>query len=225
VHARLSMNENDARGETTLPQGTANLLSAALRKQVTTIRIADQRAQTIITINAFLIPLILSQIDNPRCTQAGPVFLTLAFLSIFCALIGLLQNRIRLNSDTHPGLIHFSSIRKMTEADYLDSMRRTLHENKDLEMHIAHDMYHLSRDILRPKFLWIRASGITSSSSRAYLLQAYCTSRHPIASSLPTSTWVGTWQLESSMLPSRSLVHPDRISCFNSEWPQQSKNK
>ncbi len=142
-----------------LPQGSANLLSAALNKQVTTIRIADQRARTILTINAFLIPLVLSQIDNPRCTQAGPAFVALAFLSISCALFGLLQNKIKIGpSDTHPGLFHFSSIHKMKEADYLEAMQRVLHKNNGLEMHIAHDIYHLSHDILRPKFRWIRAS-------------------------------------------------------------------
>jgi len=74
------------------------------------ISLADRRAQVIIAINAFLIPLALSAYDNAAIRLGILLFILTAALSIFFAIVSLMPKRYRPDPSGQRNLLHFSGI-------------------------------------------------------------------------------------------------------------------
>ena len=136
-----------------------SVLSSVQSKHVQYISLADRRAQVIVTINAFLIPLILSGYNSMPEIQMGILLVVVcATLSIFFAVMSLMPKRYRGNHQGSRSLLHFSGIWEHNEADYLEHMRIALDDRTTITEYMVSDIYHLSNDVLRPKFFWIRLS-------------------------------------------------------------------
>jgi len=136
-----------------------SVLSSVQSKHVQYISLADRRAQVIITINAFLIPLILSGYKSmPEIRLGILVVVICAAFSIFFAVMSLMPKRFKGNHQGSRGLLHFSGIWGHNEAEYLEHMRVALDDRTTITEYMVSDIYHLSNDVLRPKFFWIRLS-------------------------------------------------------------------
>jgi len=138
-----------------------SVLSSAQSKHVQYISLADRRAQVIITINAFLIPLSLSAYDKP-VIQTGIIFFILtASLSILFAIMSLMPKRYKSDPSGQRNLLHFSGIWQHDENTYKTLMRESLESRNTITELMVSDIYHLSNDVLRPKFRYIRLSFYT----------------------------------------------------------------
>jgi hypothetical protein len=135
-----------------------SVLSSAQSKHVQYISLADRRAQVIITINAFLIPLSLSGYAMAEIRLGITLFIFAAALSVFFAIISLMPKRYKVDSDGKANLLHFSGIWQLDEASYKAQMCEALQSRNSITELMVSDIYHLSNDVLRPKFRWIRLS-------------------------------------------------------------------
>ena len=135
-----------------------SVLSSVQSKHVQYIGLADRRAQVIITINAFLIPLTLTGYTMPEI-QVGITLVSLtAALSILFAVISLMPKRYKATDSGQSNLLHFSGIWGYTEENYKALMREALESRNSITELMVSDIYHLSNDVLKPKFRWIRFS-------------------------------------------------------------------
>ncbi len=135
-----------------------SVLSSAQSKHVQYISLADRRAQVIITINAFLIPLALSAYDKEDIQLGILLFILAATLSIIFAVVSLMPKRYRPSPTGQRNLLHFSGIWQYDEEAYKALMRESLESRNTITELMVSDIYHLSNDVLRPKFRWIRLS-------------------------------------------------------------------
>ncbi|MBK1877279.1 Pycsar system effector family protein [Pelagicoccus mobilis] len=135
-----------------------SVLSSAQSKHVQYISLADRRAQVIITINAFLIPLSLSGYDKPDIRLGILLFIFAASLSIVFAIVSLMPKRYQEDREGKANLLHFSGIWKYDEESYKEMMSSALESRNTITELMVSDIYHLSNDVLRPKFRWIRLS-------------------------------------------------------------------
>ncbi len=135
-----------------------SVLSSAQSKHVQYISLADRRAQVIITINAFLIPLTLSGYTKPEIRIGIILFSLAAALSIFFAIISLMPKRYKVDASGSGNLLHFSGIWQYDETSYKELMKGALESRNTITELMVSDIYHLSNDVLRPKFRWIRLS-------------------------------------------------------------------
>ena len=135
-----------------------SVLSSTQSKHVQYISLTDRRAQVIITINAFLIPLTLTGYENTEIRTGIFLFILAASLSIFFAIISLMPKRYKRDISGTANLLHFSGIWQYDEASYKEQMKAALESRNTITELMISDIYHLSHDVLRPKFKWIRLS-------------------------------------------------------------------
>lgn len=138
-----------------------SVLSSAQSKHVQYISLADRRAQVIITINAFLIPLSLSAYDKAEIRLGILFFIITAATSIIFAIMSLMPKRYRPDLSGNRNLLHFSGIWQYDEITYKELMREALESRNTITELMVSDIYHLSNDVLRPKFRFIRLSFYT----------------------------------------------------------------
>lgn len=135
-----------------------SVLSSAQSKHVQYISLADRRAQVVITINAFLIPLAVSAYQNPQIRLGITLYVLAAALSIVFAVMCLMPKRYRTDLRGKANLLHFSGIWQYDEDTYKALMRDSLESRNTITELMVSDIYHLSHDVLRPKFRWMRLS-------------------------------------------------------------------
>ncbi len=135
-----------------------SVLSSAQSKHVQYISLADRRAQVVITINAFLIPIAISAYDNTEIRLGITLFVLAAALSIFFAVMCLMPKRYKIDMQGNANLLHFSGIWQHDEDSYKALMRESLESRNTITELMVSDIYHLSHDVLRPKFRWMRMS-------------------------------------------------------------------
>jgi len=111
-----------------------------------------------ITVNAFLIPLSLSGYGEPAIRMGIIFFIITAATSIFFAIMSLMPKRYKADSEGNCNLLHFSGIWQYDEATYKALMREALESRLTITELMVSDIYHLSNDVLRPKFRFIRMS-------------------------------------------------------------------
>ena len=134
------------------------VLSSAQSKHVQYISLADRRAQVVITINAFLIPLAISAYQHPQIRLGITLYVLTAALSIFFAVMCLMPKRYQSAPGSKSSLLHFSGIWQYDEDSYKNLMRESLESRNTITELMISDIYHLSHDVLRPKFQWMRLS-------------------------------------------------------------------
>lgn len=135
-----------------------SLLSTTINKHVSYVGLADRRAQGIITLNALLVPIALNGSQNPLFMHGAIAAIITALLSISAAFISLYPKKYTGKKDMHSGLLHFSQIQKLSEKRYLDLMNEALQDTSVLAEMASRDLYHISKRILHPKFIWLKVS-------------------------------------------------------------------
>jgi len=69
-----------------------------------------------------------------------------------------MPKRYRPDPAGQRNLLHFSGIWQYDEDAYKALMRESLESRNTITELMVSDIYHLSHDVLRPKFFWIRLS-------------------------------------------------------------------
>ncbi len=136
------------------------VISATISKHMSYIALADRKAQNIITINAFLVPISLTGIRSADFRVGTVIAIITAITSILFAIISLLPKKYY---DKHhkDELLHFSAIQYFSEDEYVKELGRSLKDESKIGKIAAQDIYHMSKNILVPKFRWIHHSYIT----------------------------------------------------------------
>ncbi|MDF2379227.1 MAG: DUF5706 domain-containing protein [Candidatus Gracilibacteria bacterium] len=136
-----------------------SILGTTINKHVAYIGLADKRAQGIITINAILIPLSLNGLNNPMFKAGAIIVVLTAILSIATAIFSLYPRSYQHTHESKtPDLLHFRKIASMSEAKYMEEMKKmTKTPNKLTELMIQ-DLYHISRIIVTPKYDMLKKS-------------------------------------------------------------------
>ncbi len=152
----------------------AGVLNTFVNKHVRLIEMADRRAQVMITINAFLIPFVASQLNVGEHRVTIIVFMVFALLSIYTSVISLLPKQYGDSENRDYQLFHFTGIQRFDEDEYLERMRNAFEDSEGLLPYVAYDLYHISTCILRPKFLWLRISYFTFLTGLSISLLLFC---------------------------------------------------
>ncbi|MCH6258772.1 DUF5706 domain-containing protein [Puniceicoccaceae bacterium K14] len=137
------------------------ILSSIESKHVQYISMADRRAQGILTISSILIPFSLAQINKPEYHDGVLVFLVAAIITIIAALLCLNPKRYKRKEKDRRQLLHFSGITEFDKETYLSRMGDLLSNTDKLAKEVASDLYHLSNDVLAPKFRYLRIAYCT----------------------------------------------------------------
>lgn len=134
----------------------ASILSGIENKHTQYVSTADRRAQGILAIAAVLAPVAISRIDSPEFLPSVLVFLIGAVATIISATLCLFPKRFRKLSPEDKFPLHFSYISSQKRSDYLGQMAELTADTTELANEVAKDLYHLSHDVLIPKFRWLR---------------------------------------------------------------------
>jgi len=131
-------------------------LASIEQKHVQYVAMADRRAQGLLTITALLMPLALSRINQPECQIGVLAFLIFATISIVASVLVLMPKHYRKDNGSSEYLLHFSGISQLSEKEYLERMARMTENLPSLTQEISRELYHISKDVLVPKFRLLR---------------------------------------------------------------------
>ena len=133
------------------------VMASIENKHVQYIAMADRRAQGLLAMSSVLMPLALAKINTPECQFGMAVFGVGAVITIIAAVQCLAPKKPKhLDKHEHQNLLHFSGISKFTENEYLSTIAEAMNDTRRLSEEVARDLYHISNDILKPKFRWLR---------------------------------------------------------------------
>ncbi|MBC2604873.1 Pycsar system effector family protein [Pelagicoccus albus] len=149
----------------------ASILSSIENKHTQYVSMADRRAQGLLTIAAVMSPIAISRISVPEFFPSVVVFLIGAAATIIAATLCLFPKRFRKIKPNDRFLLHFSYISRQDRDEYLSQMADAISDTTELANEVAKDLYHLSHDVLIPKFRWLR---IAYASFVASLLISIC---------------------------------------------------
>jgi len=138
-----------------------NIISRVMHKNIYYVGLADRRAQVMITINSFLIPLSLAVVEKAEFRLGILVLILFAVLSMLFAIISLMPKKFVRKRHKHPDLFHHSHIQTYTEKDYLANMAKLFVDPNEIGRMAAYDIYHMSTYVLKPKFKWLKYSYFT----------------------------------------------------------------
>ncbi len=134
----------------------ASILSSIENKHTQYVSMADRRAQGLLTMAAVLAPVAISRINIPEFFPSVVVFLVGAATTIITATLCLFPKRFRRIKPDDRFPLHFSYISRQGRDEYLTQMSEIIDDTTLLANEVAKDLYHLSHDVLIPKFRWLR---------------------------------------------------------------------
>lgn len=134
----------------------ASILSSIENKHTQYVSMADRRAQGLLTMAAILAPVAISRINAPEFFPSVVVFLVGAAATIIAATLCLFPKRFRRIQPDDRFPLHFSYISRQNRDEYMAQMSEIIEDTTQLSKEVAKDLYHLSHDVLIPKFRWLR---------------------------------------------------------------------
>ncbi len=137
----------------------AAVMASIENKHIQYIAMADRRAQGLLAMSSVLMPFALTRINTPEC-QLGVIVFGVGAVATIIAAVQCLAPKKPKHLDKHErhNLLHFSGISKFEESEYLSAIAEILDDTRKLSKEVARDLYHISNDILKPKFRWLRIS-------------------------------------------------------------------
>lgn len=135
-----------------------SILSSCIAKHVQYIGFADRRAQGIITVNSFIVPIAFTGMAYPQFQLASIIAVITAILTIAMAIFSLYPKQYSHEDHGHRNLLHFSDIKNLSENEYLHLMRESLADTGKLAEMAVTDIHHLAAHILKRKMYWLKVS-------------------------------------------------------------------
>lgn len=135
-----------------------SILASVESKLVNYVAIADRRAQGLLGIVAILIPVVLSRIETSYCREGVVVFVVFGFLTVVFCVMAMAPKHYRREkgSASANSIFHFSEMGMMDEHTYINRLRETLEDDSALAESMSRELFHMGKDVLKPKFKWLR---------------------------------------------------------------------
>lgn len=157
-------------------QGRQTLFRVTYRTQINLIRIADNKANMIMGINAMIITILMGIIStqmifstesiNGGMILIVPVVLIMvtslltAIFAILAALPRLIMpNKTNIHEHEKTSLLFFENIWDMTSEDYIQKMETLLDSSPDIYQHMIIDIHNQAR-VLHRKYKLLRVAYI-----------------------------------------------------------------
>jgi hypothetical protein len=139
----------------------ATILSSTTQRLYSLISTADQKAQGLILLNSIIVPIAISQMDNPDLQYGMIMAILTAVFSILTAILCVYpKRRGGSKPDGTKNYLHFGDIGRMREEDYLKEFRPFFNNPQKLSEVAVKDLHDISRRILMPKFFWLKTAYI-----------------------------------------------------------------
>lgn len=150
------MNQADPHSPKFQAIARASILASIENKHTQYVSTADRRAQGLLAIAAVMAPIAISRLNDPDFLPAVIVFLAGATTTIISATLCLFPKRFKRLTPEDRFPLHFSYISRQDRDHYLAQMADIIDDTTVLANEVAKDLYHLSNDVLIPKFRWLR---------------------------------------------------------------------
>ena len=135
------------------------VMTATTNKFSVILRLVDQKAQVMILLNSFIIPVCLRSLENDKFQEAAILSILASVLSIWAAIICIYPKRkYRKQGHRELNLLHFNDIGHMGQQEYLDQMLPKFNDTSKLAELVVQDLYDTSRYSIIPKFIWLKVS-------------------------------------------------------------------
>lgn len=135
------------------------VMSATTNKFSVILRMLDQKAQVMILLNSFIIPLCIRSLENDKFHEAAVLSILTSLLSIWASIICIYPKRkYRKKGDRDLNLLHFNDIGHMEKEDYFAQILPKFNDTSKLAELVVQDLYDTSRYSIVPKFLWLKIS-------------------------------------------------------------------
>jgi len=135
-----------------------NIIRTALRNNIELTNIADNKANTLLTLNAlmvtFLLPLATANIDfvvESRLAIPLAIMILTSLITIFMAVIVLkpgdfsvIRNE-KIEQGQNYSPFFFGNIFKMRRAEYLPYMKQALENPNDIREYMADDLFYTGK--------------------------------------------------------------------------------
>ena len=139
----------------------ASILAVTTHKFFGYVSLADRKAMGVIILNSIIIPVVLSKMGTAEFQTASTISIVSCVISMFTAMICIFPKRRGLGKpDGSINPLHFSDIGRLTEDEYMEIMKPLYNEPAKMGMTVIRDLHDVSRNILRPKFFWLKLSYI-----------------------------------------------------------------
>lgn len=138
------------------------IIAATIQKLFNYITIADQKAQMIIILNSIMIPLALSEMNDPDLKIGATIAIITAIISIFLSILCIYpKRRSGRKPDGSINHLHFADIGMLKEKQYMESFFPIYNDKARLTEEAVKDLHDVSRRILLPKFRWLKLAYIS----------------------------------------------------------------
>ncbi len=147
-------------------KGMQTMLRLASSNHIKLSDMADRKANILISVNAIIISVVLSQLVRKLQTDPYLVIPTITFLSfsVIIIVIAILATRPKLNNgrfvdadviNKKTNLLFFGNFHKMTHMEYETAMRTMMKDSDYLYSSMIQDIFHLGQ-VLGKKYRLIR---------------------------------------------------------------------
>ena len=138
------------------------ILSVTTQKLFNYINVCDQKAQMVIILNSIMIPLAISEINNPNFKIGATIAIITGVVSILFSILCIYPKRRKgRKPDGTINHLHFADIGSLREEEYMASFHPIFNNKTRLTEEVLKDLHDVSRRILLPKFRWLKMAYIT----------------------------------------------------------------
>jgi len=135
------------------------ILSATVNKFSVIIRLVDQKAQVMILLNSFLVPMCMNALQHGSFIYAASISVITSVLSILAAIVCIYpKRRHRKKCDKDLNLLHFNDIGHLGRDEYYEMFLPVLNSPEKLCALVVQDLHDTSRNSIKPKFVWLKIS-------------------------------------------------------------------
>ncbi len=167
---------SETKKKKTLSQGKQTLFRVSFRTQINLIRIADNKANMIIGINAMIISVLIGMVGtqmifsseemNKNLALVLPILLmilTALFTALFALMAAqphlILTKKAKTETDKKSSLLFFENIWRLSTEEYINKMETLLDSPQDLYQHLIIDMHNQAK-VLHRKYRLLRTAYI-----------------------------------------------------------------
>ena len=169
LEAPVLENEKKKKGKNKKPEqikGVETMFRTSLRNHVNLSRIADNKANTLISVNAIIISIVLSTLfpkldSNPFLFYPSVCILIASFITIFLSILSTIPNVTRglIGRDEvmeeKGNLLFFGNFHKMKVDDYEWSMNKLMNSKDYIYGSLTRDLFFLGK-VLHKKYRLLR---------------------------------------------------------------------
>ena len=145
-------------------RGVQTLFRTLSRNHYNLLKMLDNKASIILTVNSIIISLMMGIIFVASGTDAevvrigSKILLNFGMLSMVFALLAMLPHRYgksKQGTDQLHGLLYAGSYTKLSQAEYESSMHELMGKGETIYDSLIKDMYHLGRSItIKQRLIW-----------------------------------------------------------------------